>query len=104
MTPHVVSPPRSAVTYLAGGGHGGQQLPHGAVLHHEGLAAGVSGAAPPPRRAGAGAQGGQVAVLQLGRQPRGLAHHLLQLRPAQGAPAHAPRGLLILLILLPAAG
>lgn len=106
-TPHhgrAPSPPPCGTTHLgdAGGGHGGQQRPHGAVLHHEGLTAGAAGAAPPL----AGGQRGQLALLQLRCQARGLTHHLLQPGPAQGAPAPvcAPRGLLVVVIILTAGG
>lgn len=94
--------------------HDGQQRPHRAVLHHEGLAAGAAGGA---RGRGGGSRGvsrvgrGQVTSLQLCRQARGLPHHLFQTGPAQGTPAPvaappAPpaRAILSLLFLLAADG
>lgn len=95
--------------------HGGQECPHRAVLHHEGLAAGATGGA---GGRGSGSRGvsrdgrGQVTPLQLCRQACGLPHHLFQTGPVQGTPAPvaAPmpatpaRPILILLFLLAAGG
>lgn len=70
--------------------HGGQERPHRAVLHHEGLAAGAAGCAGGCGSRSWGISGsgrGQVTPLQLCCQARGLPHHLFQTGPTQGTPA-----------------
>lgn len=93
--------------------HDGQERPHRAVLHHEGLAAGAAGGAGGSDGGSRGVSGvgkGQVTPLQLCRQPRGFPHHLFQTGPAQrtpapiAVPASPARAILSLLFLLAADG